>query len=73
MQVTQGSTAGDELRDWCVKAKVGYSTYFTIPVDQRPRSMRLGRKYLIVESAADWQQRMADSGGIKSRRPKAGA
>lgn len=66
---TSSSGTGQSLKDWAHDAGIGLSTFYTIPAEQRPHSVKIGRRNIITEPAPEWLQRMAAQGGVKTLRP----
>jgi hypothetical protein len=44
---------------WCAIAGIARSKFYTLPVDQRPRSARVGSVDLIIESPSEYLERLA--------------
>lgn len=42
---------------WCAELEIGRATYYTLAI--RPRSIKIGRLNRIIESPADYAERMA--------------
>ena len=70
-EAIQGSTqAGYDRREWCRGAKIGASTLYTLAESDRPRSVKIGKRTIIIEAPADWLERMAAQGGVQTSRQR---
>ncbi len=63
---TQIATAGHTIEAWCPRVPIARATYYQLPQDARPKSLKIGRRVLILESPADWLKRMEARGGVPS-------
>ena len=50
--------AGWHVDPWCRSAGVSRVTVYTLPPDQRPESIKIGRRRLIIESPDAWLRRV---------------
>lgn len=62
---TEEARAGWPLRAWCASANVSVATYYTLKDGIRPKSVKLGKRRIIIEAPADWLRRMAEAEGRK--------
>ena len=54
---------GLSQKEWARLAGVGYSSLFAYPSDRKPKSVRVGRRVIVVESPEDWLARMGATDG----------
>lgn len=67
MDLHESSTgAGQSVKEWAEDAGIGASTFYTIPQEQRPHSVNIGRRKIITEPAPEWLKRVAAQGGVKT-------
>ena len=65
-KVAQGTASVGPLEaysvsEFCRRNNIGVTTYYSLPEDDRPATMRIGRRVLISkESAAAWRRRMTE-------------
>lgn len=55
--------AGWRISDWLRAAGVSRSLLYSLPPERAPRSVKLGRSRIIVESPADWLARVGTPAG----------
>lgn len=58
------SPAGWRVAEWSRAATISRAGFYLLPAEHRPRAVKIGKRHIIIESPADWLQRMADRGGI---------
>jgi hypothetical protein len=58
---------GWTISEWVQGARLARPTYYTLAVELRPVSTRIGRRVIITESPRAWLLRMAARGGVPSR------
>lgn len=56
--------AGLTIAEWCAVANLSRATFYATPDAQKPATVRIGRRVLILEPAADWLARMREAGGL---------
>lgn len=59
------------IAEWTAAAKIAVPTFYTLPKASRPKSTRIGRRVIIIESASAWLDRMAEQGGVVTTRAAA--
>ena len=60
------ATAGSTIESWCPRVPIARSTFYQLPEDIRPKSLKIGRRVLILESPDAWLKRMSERGGVPS-------
>lgn len=58
-------TAGLTIPAWCEGVPMSVPAYYLVPKELRPRGVKIGRQFLILESQRDWLERVAQLGGVK--------
>ena len=61
---------GYSVRSWAASVGIGTSTFYTVPSEHRPQSVKVGVRHIIIEAPFDWLKRMAARGGVPVRRRK---
>jgi len=51
--------AGFAIKEWCSAVGIAVSTYYALSAEQRPRSVRLHGRVIVIESPADYLARLA--------------
>ena len=51
--------AGFSIREWCPAVGMGRSTFYVLPLELRPKTVKLGKKHLVIESPRDYLDRIA--------------
>ena len=51
--------AGYKLNDWLSQVGFGRSTYYTLPADMKPRSIKIGSSTVVIEQPSDYLARLA--------------
>ena len=70
MEVTSSAKGGWPLHEWLPLAGMARPTFYTIPEQQRPASVKIGRKVIITEAPAAWLERVRQDGGVTLQRKK---
>jgi hypothetical protein len=55
--------AGWPLRAWCASANVSPATFYAMPKETKPASVKIGKRRIIIEAPDAWLRRMAEEGG----------
>ena len=55
--------AGWHLSAWCRAVNLSRATYYNIPEEMKPASVKIGDRRLIIESPANYLARIARLGG----------
>jgi hypothetical protein len=63
--------AGWPLKRWCAEVGISVPTYHNIEPKDRPDSVLVGSKRIIIESPLAWLKRITARGGIVTRRQRA--
>ena len=69
MDATTSSTAGLSINEFSKQVHLSRASYYLIPEDLRPESVRIGKQCIIIESPLGWLQRMKARGGLTLRKP----
>lgn len=64
---TATARAGRSIPEWAALAGVSRSTFYALPDTHRPRTVKIGKRLVIIESPAEWLERMAKAGGVPCR------
>jgi len=67
---TPAAPVGYSVRSWAASVGIGTSTFYTLPAEYRPESVKIGDRHIITEPGADWLKRMAKRGGVPRRQRK---
>lgn len=57
-------SAGFPLEGWCRAIDIGRTTYYTIPDSDKPKSVMIGGRRIIIEPPADYLARIEKQGGV---------
>ena len=68
---TASAQAGRPIPEWSALAGISRSTYYALPSQYRPRTVKIGKRLVIIESPAEWLERMAKAGGVPCRTARA--
>ena len=60
-QADGGTRIGWRISQFCRAAGIGRSTFYALPKEQKPRSVKMGRSRIIVEAPTVWLRRIGDS------------
>jgi len=52
--------AGYPVRKWLAETSISRSYLYALPPEQQPRSVKLGRRRIIIETPGDWLKRIAE-------------
>ena len=61
VEATKTARAGFHITDWCDAVGFSRATYYNLPVELQPQSVRIGGRRLVIESPHDYLQRVANS------------
>jgi hypothetical protein len=53
------SQCGFTLAAWCESTSISRPKLYTLPPELQPRSIKIGRRRIIIEAPADYLQRIA--------------
>jgi hypothetical protein len=56
---SQTPKAGYKLNEWLAQVGFGRSTYYTLPADMKPRSIKIGASTVVIEQPTDYIARLA--------------
>lgn len=66
---TENSTpAGYSIADWTQGAGLSRPGFYNVPEEYRPKSVKIGKRHIILESPGDWLNRMEKIGGCPTKR-----
>ena len=65
---TKRGPAGQDIKTWSAEAGICPATYHNLLREDRPKSVRVGARVLIIEKPPDWLGRMAAQGGARTRK-----
>lgn len=65
--------AGWNIPEWVHGCGIARPTYYTLPADCKPTSVKIGKRVIIIESPAAWLERMRARGGVKTAKLKKAA
>ncbi len=51
--------AGFSIREWCSLVGLGVSTLYTLPSDERPHTVKLRGRVIVIETPADYLSRIS--------------
>lgn len=51
--------AGYSIPEWCRAVGISRASYYNLPPEQQPRTARIGRRHIVIESPADFLNRIA--------------
>ena len=51
--------AGFNISDWCAATTVSRASLYKLPSNEKPHSVKLQKRRIILESPGDWLARMA--------------
>jgi hypothetical protein len=54
----QSDPAGWAIPDWCAEAGISRTAEHMLPGDMKPRSVKIGRRRIIIEPPRDWLLRI---------------
>jgi hypothetical protein len=61
--------AGWLISEWVQQARIARATFYNLPEQYKPASVKVGKRVIIREAPADWLLRMAEAGGVPSKVP----
>lgn len=64
MEQSPAAAAIWSIADWSQAVGFSRSTWYAIPEEKRPKSVRIGARLFICEQPAEYVQRMAASGSV---------
>lgn len=64
---TANAQAGRPIPEWASLAGISRSTFYALPAQYRPRTVKIGKRLVIIEGPAEWLDRMARAGGVPCR------
>lgn len=50
--------AGWRVRDFCAATSLARSTFYALPAEQRPRTIHIGKRRVVVEPPSAWLARV---------------
>jgi hypothetical protein len=53
--------AGWDISSWCGACGFSRAKYYTLPDDMRPRSLKIGKRHIVIEPPADFLARLAEA------------
>lgn len=59
VQAIPSGEAGFRVKDFVRACGIGRTAYYTLPEDQKPKSVRIGRSVVIVETPVEFLRRLA--------------
>lgn len=68
-QSTAPTTAGWRPADWLSAVGISKPTEQRLPESMRPKSVKVGRRRVIIEAPEKWLKRVARNGGTQTKRP----
>lgn len=54
------TVAGFALEAWCKATGYSRATYYNLPIELQPQSVKIGRRRIISETPADYLRRIAE-------------
>jgi len=48
---------------WCVAAEISRRTFYNLAQEDRPVTLRIGKRVKIIESPREWERRMLEKHG----------
>lgn len=66
MDVTS-EKAGWSISDYCLLTDIGRTKLYTMPADQQPRSVKVGRRKVIIEPPREYLQRLAANQSVSGK------
>ena len=63
---TTAEPAGWSIPLWCAKVGFSRATYYNLTDKQRPRSLKLGKRHIIIEQPSEYLARLAAEQSAKS-------
>ncbi|MCW5624168.1 MAG: hypothetical protein KIT73_05570 [Burkholderiales bacterium] len=58
-EVSSPPKAALSVNEFCHAIGIGHSSFYEMPADQQPLTVRIGRRRLVVESPTDYLERLA--------------
>jgi hypothetical protein len=58
-EATPADRAGWSIPAFCASCDFSRASYYNLPDDLRPRSIKLGKRHIIIESPAEYLARLA--------------
>jgi len=56
--------AGWPIPQWCEAVAFSRATFYNLPPERRPRSIKLGKRHIIIEPPAQYMARLAAAQGV---------
>jgi len=53
------SKAGYKLNEWLAQVGFGRTTFYTLPAEMKPRSIKIGSSTVVIEQPTDYLARLA--------------
>ena len=51
------------IPEWSRAVSISRAAFYTLVAEHRPRSVKIGKRHVIIEAPAAWLERMAKAGG----------
>ena len=56
---TKAARAGWSIPVWCEACDFSRATYYNLPQSRRPRSIKIGKRHIVIEPPAEFLARLA--------------
>jgi hypothetical protein len=64
---SSAGVAGRSVFQFSQEAGIGRSTFYALPIKDRPAHVKIGTRVVITETPADWLRRIAAQGGTRPK------
>lgn len=51
--------AGYDIKTWCGAVSISRASFYTLPANLRPRTVKLGKRHIVIEAPENYLNRMA--------------
>jgi len=58
-KIVEELKAGFAIPEWCLAVGIGRSNFYVLPGQLRPRSVKIGKRHIIIEAPKDYLERIA--------------
>ena len=56
-----GERAGWSIPAYCEACNFSRATFYNLPDDRRPRSLKIGKRHIVIEPPSEFLARLADA------------
>ena len=61
LATTATQRAGWDIQSYCAVCGFSRALFYRLPADRRPRSLKLGKRHIVIEPPAEYLSRLAEA------------